>query len=340
MNVGKTAGCLFASLVLSSLVLTSSLALACDPPTSLPSEAVPEWARSIATNPESPQARAFASQQKARQELDRQLKKLRYEHFRATGKAELREAGLAKLRKFTDPAAYPLLVDNFVEESVDTRRAVLDMLLEQRAPDADTTLAWVTVFGKSESSRADANERLFARAGATGTYPDGAPLVVYQGLKHGTEQQRNSSAVLASGLKILEAIPWLIDAQGPSVQTAGIGNTNGGGVLAYILVGRQVAFVSGLTPVVSDSAVAFDPQVSVATEGSLLKIGDAVVTTVSGPIHDSLIQLTSAVSGRDTTYLGYDTKKWHEWYATELRPLLARREAERRLAEAAKTGSK
>src|SRR5690606_15471171 len=79
------------------------------------------------------------------------------------------------------------------------------------------------------------------------------------------------------------------------------------GDVAFIAIGRQVAFVSDLTPVVSDSAVAFDPTIGVINEGTLVRVHDASVTIYREHIHASLVRLTSRASGRSTSQLGYDT---------------------------------
>ena len=76
-------------------------------------------------------------------------------------------------------------------------------------------------------------------------------------------------------------------------------------------VSEQVAFVSDLQPVVGDNAVAFDPTISVASEGVFLRVIDAYVITYRVEVHNALVALsTEGWGGESTASLGWDGKKW------------------------------
>lgn len=85
------------------------------------------------------------------------------------------------------------------------------------------------------------------------------------------------------------------------------------GDLAFILIGQQTAFISDLEPVVSESAVAFDPQVSVVTEGVLSareRCGrDDVLHR--GP---QFVGFVVTIYRRPTIGMGWDQDKWWKWY--------------------------
>jgi len=155
-----------------------------------------------------------------------------------------------------------------------------------------------------------------------------------------------ASAQLASNLNLIELMPWLISTQATGQPTrqgvaAGAGPGSGSGALAWILVGQQTAFVSDLTPVVGPNAVAFDPQLSTLTTGTLLRIVDAVVISYRVDIHNILVDWSTREFGQDTGGLGYDFPKWQKWYEKDFTPHMAAKEAARleeaaKLAEAAK----
>lgn len=60
----------------------------------------------VIDDPESPAMRIYAQQQKRRIETEKELKKLRHKHFGSMAVGEIRQAGIARLREYTDPAIY------------------------------------------------------------------------------------------------------------------------------------------------------------------------------------------------------------------------------------------
>jgi hypothetical protein len=147
--------------------------------------------------------------------------------------------------------------------------------------------------------------------------------VIYEGLRRGSNKVKGRAAELAADLKLVELIPWLAAAQ-VSGRPASGGSSGGtedpDGSLAYIVVGTQQAFVADLEPVVSEGAVAFDPTLSTITEGTVLRVIDAVVYTYHVEVHRPLVRLASEAAGRDMADLGWDYRKWAQWYYKDYLP--------------------
>jgi hypothetical protein len=272
------------------------------------------------------ETRARALEQRAaRVALERDLRKLRFKYF-SSNFTELRQQGILKLREVTDPAAFPLFVSIFERDQKDVRQAILDHLLDIGTPEADATLAWSAVYDREAWFRKAASDALARRHTASGEVSVPVRSVIAQSLRSSNETTIASGAQLAQTLSLFDAIPMLINAQVSGGATGGgSGGGAGGGSLAFILVGTQQAFVADLTPVVGDSAVAFDPTLGVVTDGTVMRIIDAVVITYRIEVHNALVRLANAGwDGRDTSPMGWDGGKWREWYTKDFVPYRAR----------------
>lgn len=313
-----------------ALGCAAAVTLACAGGSSAQSTAAPPrpgaLPRPLSLNPDDPASKAYAQAQRARVALERELRQIRFKYFRSTRKTEVRQVGIALLREYTDPSVFPALLDLFSTEGRDVRAAVLDHLVDRESPEGDATLAWGALFDADEWFRTEARTRLLARATAAGGAPSAVQQVIAEGLRRERDAEVGRAAVLAADLDLLDAIPMLIAAQ--TTQRGGDRSGDGStGSLASIIIGQQTAFVADLTPVVSDSAVAFDPTIAVVTEGVVLSVGDAAVTTYRTIVHESLVRLSSkGWGGRSTKGLGYDPGAWRRWYADEFLPY--RREVE------------
>ncbi|MCC6427799.1 MAG: hypothetical protein IT435_13380 [Phycisphaerales bacterium] len=256
---------------------------------------------------------------KRKADMERELKKLRVKHFGSMRKVEIRQEGIAKLRTYTDPLIYPALVSIFEREQHDVRLAILDHLMDQQTEEGDVTIAWIAAFDRDEVIRQEALDRVRQRI-AGQPVPQKIKYMIYQALRSGSPEKMDGAARLAESLSLFEAIPWLITAQfgGPGGGGGAVAEPRGD--LAYIVIGNQTAFVSDLTPIVSDSAVAFDPTLSTLTTGVILRIQDAVVTTHRTIIHTVLVGMSSDAWGRSTEGLGYDGPGWWQWYRDEYLP--------------------
>jgi hypothetical protein len=290
-------------------------------------DGMPKWAVAYLPDPASPEAEQERQRAKSRVEIERELRKIRAQYIRGVRNTEIRQIGLHKIRQFTDPAAFPVMLEVFRRDGDDVIATILDHLAEQRSDEADTVLAWTAVFDEKENLRAAASDRLLSRAEEEGEVSNRVQIVIAGGLQSEQNDEVAASAVLAEQLKLYEAIPMLITAQ-VGGDTRGSARTSSG-PLAWIMVAQQQAFVSDLQPVVGDSAVAFDPEISVVTEGVLLRVFDATVITYRVDVHNALVRMTSDRWGRSTESLGWDTKAWREWYAGEFKPMLEREASER-----------
>lgn len=327
----------------------SSVALAQDttPPQSTPTTTAPEKAPSAPAPGGESGAEADdttsgiydnASKEviQERLRLEKELKKLRANHFRNVRHVPTRQAGLAKLREYTQPFAFPMLIDIFQRENDDVRATVLEIFASTKSDAGDASLAWVAAFARDAAFRDQAVKVLRDRIKSNeGKVPDRVKLVVYEALQSKDEQKMKAGAQLAGILEIYEAIPWLIPAQvGGQPGTGAGGGGDGRRAKAYIFFGEQTAFVSDLTPVVSESSAAFDPELSVLNTGTVMQIFDAVVVTYYVDIHNVLIGLSSKLSGKDTRPLGYDMQQWRRWHAEFYEPW-ANEQREKRAAELA-----
>ncbi|MBL8964496.1 MAG: hypothetical protein KF787_04150 [Phycisphaeraceae bacterium] len=268
-------------------------------------------------------AEALRAERASLARMEQELRKIRVKHFGSIRRAEIRQEGILRLREYTDPVIYPSLITIFERERHDVRTAILDMLLEQESEKADVALAWVAAFDRDEVVRAEALDRLGRRIEAVGDIPAGVRAMIYRGLRSGSETKVNGSAELAQSLKFFDAIPWLITAQFGGPGSSGRGQAEPRGDLAYIVVGTQTAFVSDLTPIVSDSAVAFDPTLSTLTTGTILRIQDAVVTTHRTIVQTVLVRMTTEAWGYPTDGLGFDGPRWWRWYREDYLPSLS-----------------
>lgn len=302
---------------------------------------VPEWVARMVKDPSSPEARQYAAHQKTRLQVERELKKLRATYFRGTKNTETRQVGISKLNNYSEPAVFPLLLDLFKAEDRDVRTAILDHLADIGSDQADATIAWGAVFDDDPWFRAEATKRALRRAKASGGASNRVKWAAAAGFRSKNEKHIAAAAFFARDLSMYDAIPEMINLQvgGGGGRSGGggtgVGGGGGSGVtlsagdpgtgIGILMVGTQQAFVSDLQPVVGDNAVAFDPTLSVVTEGVVLRVIDAVVITYRTEVNQSLIALADkgwnqASEGRTTSPMGWDQVKWRQWYTSEFLP--------------------
>jgi hypothetical protein len=305
-------------------------------PACVTDSAAPAWMKTLNIDPASDVAKKYEEQAAARTQSEKEIRRLRLKHFGQLRNTAIRQEGLLKLRQYTDPALFPLMVDVFAREQDDVRFAVLDILSDSATPEGDAALAWQAVFGRDSIIREESTARLAMRNAKAGATEERVKLVIYEGLKSKDETTLVRSANLADSLGIVEAIPWLAAAQLNAAPAVGGGGTGARpGALAWIALGTQTAYVADLEPVVSESAVAFDPKVASITSGVVMRVLDAVVVTYHIEVHTALTRLASKAWGADID-LGWGYPAWRKWYKVELLPELERRKVEdaRRATEA------
>lgn len=273
---------------------------------------VPEWARRLAIDPADPRLEEFRQMRRQQMEFERQIKKVRFEHLRATNRPDVRQAGFDKLRGMTDPAAFTPLVELLGDQGPDAEQFLIEHFGGIDSDKARCALAWLAVNGASESARSDARRALVDGVARTRRIPAGVVTIAEGSLGRGDGRVVLAGAELIEALGLWQLIPPLINAQ--FGRTSDSGDTDRTGPLAWILVGTQTAFVADLEPVVAENAVGFDPQLAVLTTGTLLVIDDAVTVTYRTEVAGVLNRLTGRFVGSDTTSIGPDPKGWARWH--------------------------
>jgi len=332
-SLSQLASCPAARLAVALTIITATVALAQSQPQSEPEAASPFWVRST-EDFDSPRAKAQAELIKKQKAAEVEMRKIRRKFLGDVRVTSIRQEGIAKLLAFNDPRHYPALIEVTKGEGDDVRGALVELFATEQTANrqeaASTALAWMAVNDMSLTMRADAAAKLLERVGTggfKGISSPGVREVVHRALQSGQEAQMEAAAELAQTLHMYEAIAWLIPAQLGQAQTGS--GPSGGGDKAWIAIGKQHAFVSDLTPVVGNNAVAFDPTLSVITEGVLLRVHDAAVTTSYRiGINRRLIALSTEATGQSTQGLAWDILAWQQWYATEFYTLAAQRQAD------------
>ncbi len=292
----------------------------------------------VPIDPSDPSQKPLLEFNKRKAVADQALKKIRGKHFGMVRRVEIRQAGILKIRQLTDPAAFGPMLDVFADEQDDVRNAILDHLADQQTNEGDSALAWAAVFGNTPAHRTEAIKRLKARVAQLKETPVSVESVVATGLASRKPSEVAAAGHVVRNLGLFPAIPMMIAGQ---IQGGGGGGYYGGQPddpslsLAYILVGTQRTYVADLTPVVGENAVAFDPQIGVITEGTVLRVINAFVFTYNGDLHRDLVGMTSDAWGQSTAHLGWDQKAWLDWYDQEFKPYLAKKDAEAKRAGAA-----
>lgn len=326
---------------LAAILCSASLAftaLAGDDPA--PGDAPPAWVNGLQPAKKKLIADKMKTATQRRADMERDLKKLRFDYFRQSKGDKVRAEGLEKLKAYTDPIIFPAMIEIFRTESMDVRQAVMDHLAAQKNDAGDAALAWIAVYDKDEAMRGSARERLMGNVKDTAApVSDAVKIVIYTGLTKGSDEEMSAAARAGNVLNIAEAIPWLINTQAGG-QAAQVGDNSTNHQLAWIMVARQVAFVSDLTPVVGPSAVAFDPQLSVVNEGTLLRVIDATVVTYHIDINRELIDLSSRLYEQPTRGLGWNLPAWREWYTKDFKPYWTQKLADQKREEAERLASK
>ena len=260
-------------------------------------------------------------------EAERNVRRIVATFFKRSQSEVSHRRGWEELRAYAhDDRVYPLLLDLFERQPLDSRNDLLRFFADDTGVHAQTMLAWVAVF-----EHRSAEHRDFASATLAGLVgenePDfGAQRVMALGLKSGDDAAVNAAANLIRQYNLLRAVPLLAQAQAQPQNTGG--RDGWSGALAQIVVGTQQAFVADLTPVVAAGTVAFQPTVGVVSSGTVLRVIDAVVYEYRTDVHRVLVDMTTAASGEPTGHLGYDANAWRAWYTRELEPKLdAQRES-------------
>jgi len=239
----------------------------------------------------------------------RQINKIRHKYFGAVKVPEIREQGIELLKEFVDPAAFRSMIEELAREADDVRLAMLDHFAMQGA-EGQAALGWVAIYDKDAAIRNEALKRMISPA------DDPVKYLLNKAMRTKDHDVVCAAATVAGALNVIESIPLLIFAQATSTSAP----AEGQGDLAWIAIQTQRAYVQNLIPIVGDSSAAFQPVIGVVSEGSVLRVVDAVVIEYRTPVHDSLVAMTTHDWGQPTEYLSYNIQAWWDWYNTQYVP--------------------
>ncbi|MFO0782626.1 MAG: hypothetical protein U0636_02965 [Phycisphaerales bacterium] len=239
-----------------------------------------------------------------------QVQALKLKHF-GTHTGTVRQAGLAELRSFTDPASFEPLWTTLQTERDDVRMATLEVFASGK-DDGQAALAWVAIRAKDAGIRAEATRRV--------TLPpcDAVLCVLDDALRSNEHEVVNNAGLFAGAIHAIEALPALIFAQF-SQDTA-----QQSGDLAWIAIGTQRSYVQNIVPVTGDNSGAYQPIIGQILEGVVMRVADCVVTTYRADVHNSLIAMSTFDSGMDTASLDWNMQAWARWFNEEYVPLKQR----------------
>ena len=259
-------------------------------------------------------------------EIEKQLRKIRFDHLGKNTDDATRREGLARLRTFRDPEALGLITELFRDDKADTLNVLFEMYKDFEPASAQACLAYLSIYAESEGNRMLAKNELYSGWRASGEVSVPAQRVIAGALASGGETPNVASGVIES-LKLYQAIPALITAQAVPPRA------ENDGYQAWIFFGQQTAYVADVNPIVSERAVAFDPVVGIVNTGVLLKVKDAAVTVYRDAVHSALLNLTREATGKDYGGLGFDRDIWTKVYEDEIKPVVMAKLAEQEEAK-------
>lgn len=249
----------------------------------------------------------------------KQIRLIRHQHFGDIRVRAVRDQGIEMLSEFTDPAAFHPMIEELKRELDDVRLAMLDHFA-RHGEGGQTALAWMAIYDDNPAMRNEASKRMVAP-------PCNGVLAILDGaLRSPRHDVASLAAGLASSLNAVQTIPLLIFAQAATETNQDQGD------LAWIAIQTQHAYVQGLVPVVGDNSGAFQPIIGTFSDGSVLRVVDAVVIIYRTFVHESLVNLTTRDWGQPTDRLSYNIKAWWEWYDTKYVPFKREQAEHARLA--------
>jgi len=235
-------------------------------------------------------------------QYETQFRIIERRYFGRRAVAELRARGFEELAEFTDPASFIPMVERFG----DADDGIVLWMLDHFAglgEHGQAILAHLAITHERPAIRHEATMRIVTPASPA------VRSILDSALRSNDNTIVTNAAMLAGAHNILEAIPLLIFGQAAAAPTGG-----GDGDLAWIAIETQRAYVQGANPVAGNAAGAFAPVIGTVSEGSVLRIQDAVVITYRTTVHRVLVSMTTADWGQSTAAFGYDLDTWWTWY--------------------------
>jgi hypothetical protein len=269
----------------------------------------------VQTNPDHPLLRAEQLQRGQRRAIERQIKALRRKHFGRMRDLDVRQAGIERLAEYDDPIGFEPMIEVLENEQPDVQAGLVRHFQNLGDRSGDAALAFMALRHKQEPTRDMALNALTDRMYAEDDQlTDAARALIEADLRSNYHARAGRAAQVAQHLRLYEMIPIMIVAQVAQQRRGQQGD------LAYIAIATQTSFVADLTPVVSENAVGFDPEIGVISEGVVLRVQDLVVQVYRHDVHNALVDLTSEDWGESTMGFGFDIRAWRNWYEAEYRP--------------------
>ncbi len=220
----------------------------------------------------------------------------------------VRRDNLTKIATWKDPASWQALWDAMAKEKDDVRLAMLDHLANQ-GRFGQAMLAKIAIRSEESPMRHEASRRISRPA------CDEVVAMIDLGLRDSRHLVVNQAGILAGKVDAFAVIPSLIFAQVTADENKQKGD------LAWIAQGTRTNYVANVQAVVGDGAGAFQPVIGSLQTGVLMRVHDATVYTYRTDAHQSLVALTSRDSGQSTADMGWDMKRWWQWFNTEYVPM-------------------
>ncbi len=240
-------------------------------------------------------------------EVGREVRRIRHRYLGGMRDPGKRREGIEALRRFTEPDELVVLIEELRSEQDDVRLALLDHLASAGGH-GQMALARMAIHDPGEAIRHEASARVSSPPGP------GVLAVIDDGLRSPRHAVANAAGSLAGSVNALQAIPLLIFAQVTGDRPAEQGD------LAWIAFQTQRAYVQRIDAVVGDNSAAFIPIPGIVTDGSILRVVDAVVVIYRTEVHRVLVAMTTREWGRPTDEMGYDIPRWWNWYNQEYVP--------------------
>jgi hypothetical protein len=247
---------------------------------------------------------------KRRYDALQELRRIRGQHFHNIKDDAKRSAGIAKVRTFTDPAAFGPMLDVLEEERDDVLLAMVDVFDQDKGNAGEAALIAALFELESPAARQSARTKVSMRLASTGTLGPGARQLIDAAIRGSSDARRMRALEYVSEAGLVEFIPSLMNGQ---TITKGADDP-GGGDTANITIGNQLTYVARLRPVVSEGAAAFDPEVGTLNTGTQLRVRNVFVTIRRVEVNAVLVKMADELTGQDTSKLGYDADTWKAWY--------------------------
>lgn len=213
----------------------------------------------------------------------------------------IRTTNLEQFSQWTVPASWQALWDAMQEQRDDVKIAFFDHLAAQ-GDLGEAMLAKIAIKANNTAIRHEATRRIRRPA------CDAVVAVIDLGLRDKRHVVANQAGLLAGKVDAFAVIPALIFAQATADEKKNDGD------LAWIAIGSQISYVANVQAVVGDGAAAFTPVIGNLQTGVLMRVQDAMVYNYRSDVHQSLITLTTRDFGASTADMGWDIKRWWQWF--------------------------